>query len=283
MQVPDEVRKCVVFLCCQTPKQMQLLGTAFFVGESIESTGQSFFFLVTAKHIIEAIRRNSIDRKVYVRINVSEAKFTLIETDIELWIFHPSDPSVDVAILPLAPPRELDYLVYPLSASATEDRIPKLGIGAGDEVFLVGLFISHAGSKRNIPIVRVGNIAGMPEEPVQTRQGLMDAYLIEARSIGGLSGSPVFVHLPPVRFREGKPKFLQGDYFYLLGLVHGHWDLPICDTDMIGEDTLNRKAVNMGIAIVIPVDKILEVINQPGLEELKRRTKEKLTESSLLE
>jgi len=277
MQVPDEVRKCVVFLCCNTGQGMQLFGTAFFVGEQIEGTDHSLFFLVTAKHVIEAIRRKSVDQKVYVRINVSEVESTLMESDIELWVFHPSNSSIDVAILPFAPPSEFDYLVYPLSAAATVDRIPKLGIGVGDEVFLVGLFINHAGSKRNIPIVRVGNIAGMPEEPVQTQQGLMDAYLIEARSIGGLSGSPVFVHLPPVRFREGKPKFLQGDYFYLLGLMHGHWDLPLSDTDMIGEDVLNKQAINMGIAIVAPVSKILEVINHPNLDEAKRRTKEELT------
>jgi hypothetical protein len=50
----------------------------------------------------------------------------------------------------------------------------------------VGLFSEHQGAERNIPIVRVGNIAAMPEEPVLTTSwGAIDAYLIEARSIGG--------------------------------------------------------------------------------------------------
>lgn len=147
MQVPDEVRKCVVFLCCNTGQGMQLFGTAFFVGEQIEGTDHSFFFLVTTKHIIEAIRRKSVDQKVYVRINVSEGESTLIETDIEPWVFHPSNSSIDVAILPFAPPSELDYLVYPLSAAATEDRIPKLGIGVGDEVFLSGCLLTMLGRK----------------------------------------------------------------------------------------------------------------------------------------
>ena len=271
MKIPDEIRKCIVFHGCNTCQGMKLFGTAFLVGEKLKDTNLSFFFLVTAKHRIVAVRHKSVDQKVYVRINVSEGTFAFSETDVEGWVFHPSNSSVDVAILPFAPPSESDYLVYPLSEAATEDRIPKLGIGVGDEVFLVGLFINHTGSKRNIPIVRVGNIAGMPEEPVQTQQGLMDAYLIEAISIGGFSGSPVFVHLPPVRFREGKVKLLQGDYMYLLGLMHGHWILPIPDTDMIGQDASNREAVNTGIAIVTPVSKILEVINHPKLVEAKRR------------
>ena len=60
---------------------------------------------------------------------------------------------------------------------------------------------------------------------------MMDAYLIEARSIGGISGSPVFTHmevrphttlaLAPQRQllqRSEKPH-------YLLGLVHGHYTI----------------------------------------------------------
>jgi len=36
----------------------------------------------------------------------------------------------------------------------------------------------------------------------------------------------------------------------------------VSDEDTTVEDTLDREKVNMGIAIVIPVEKILEVINQ---------------------
>jgi hypothetical protein len=57
----------------------------------------------------------------------------------------------------------------------------------------MGLFKSHYGEQRNIPIIRIGNIAALPEEPVQTHYcGPTDAYLVEVRSIAGLSGSPVF-------------------------------------------------------------------------------------------
>ena len=45
-----------------------------------------------------------------------------------------------------------------------------------------------------MPILRMGNLAAYPQERVQVEGVEMDAYLIEARSIGGLSGSPVFYH-----------------------------------------------------------------------------------------
>lgn len=78
-------------------------------------------------------------------------------------------------------------------------------IGPGDELFLPGLFSPHKEESRNIPIIRTGTIAAMNEEPVPVElpgkiKVLMDAYLAECRSIGGLSGSPVFVTPGLVRF-----------------------------------------------------------------------------------
>jgi hypothetical protein len=64
-------------------------------------------------------------------------------------------------------------------------------IGIGNEVAFAGLFVNHHGKKRNEPIVRFGNICGIPSEPVSTKAGDIEAYLVESRSVGGLSGSPV--------------------------------------------------------------------------------------------
>ena len=79
---------------------------------------------------------------------------------------------------------------------ARSDTIHSEGIGIGDEVFMVGLFHRHTGRDRNEPIIRVGNIASLPSAPVPLDEGeKAEAILIEPRSIGGLSGSPVFVHM----------------------------------------------------------------------------------------
>lgn len=151
----------------------------------------------------------------------------------------------------------------------TDEVIRSKGIGTGDEVFITGLFIHLAGSARNLPIVRMGNIAMMPDEPVPTRMGLIDAYLIEARSIGGLSGSPAFV-------RETVPGGIGG--FYLLGLMHGHWDIPPEERDdhVPRADEDAQAKVNMGIAIVVPATKILQVLNHPPLVEIRRTRDQEL-------
>lgn len=153
-------------------------------------------------------------------------------------------------------------------------------IGVGNEVFLIGLFHRHYGQKNNIPIVRVGNICAMPGEKINTARGPADAYLIEARSLGGLSGSPVFLPLGTRRTMTGlvmTPGQMQR--YYLLGVIHGHFD--VSESDLVDEllstgDALKPQSVNMGIAVVVPIEKVIEVIRQPkiaALDELAKKQK----------
>ncbi len=290
MQIPDEIRKCVVFVCCKTNTGMVFLGTAFFVAEIFDRDNDilgSFVHLVTAKHVIEGLKKRSIDDTVYLRINTKDNNSGFITTHAKQWLYHPEDKSADVAVLagmPMNRIPSIDFNVFPVAAFVTDSVIKKYGIGIGDDVFLSGLFVNHVGQKKNIPIIRTGNIAAMPEEPILTDNGLTDAYLIESRSIGGLSGSPVFVHLGSLRLTGEKwseayfPSDV-GGVFYLLGVIQGHWDIPIQEDDMFIIDDSNKEAVNMGIAIVTPATKILDIINQPSVvadKEVKmKKRKEK--------
>jgi hypothetical protein len=266
MKIPDEIRKCVVFVCYRTGTKTKLAGTAFLVGIPLEDTGISAVYVITAKHIIDAIRAKSSDQKVYLRMNFKDTEAKLIETPIESWIFHPKESNVDVAIMGWAPPQEIfDYRLIHIQTAATQEVIKQQGIGVGDEVFLTGLFENRVGLQRNLPIIRVGNIASMPEEKIHTRNlGDIDAYLIEARSIGGLSGSPVFVTSSDIDSVKISPKRAAEIYrrFYWLGLMHGHFDLEKLELDALVEDSLTNLKINIGIAIVVPVWKILEVMNQ---------------------
>jgi hypothetical protein len=262
MLVPDEVRKCVVFLLFLNKNQkFRFAGTGFFVGVRVGFV--SFIYLVTAKHVIAGIGQKSIDNKVYIRINDKQGNNQIVASDIGDWGEHPDDSSVDVSILKWAPQQQIfDYLVVPTEIVATDDVIKSNSIGLGDEVFVTGLFVSRFGERRNIPIVRVGNIASMPEEKIDGKGfGPIDAYLVESRSIGGLSGSPVFVHLAGARQVGGNIIIGAGRQFYLLGLMRGHWDRDENYIDGISDD-IDGGSVNMGIAIVIPATKILEIINQ---------------------
>lgn len=279
MTIPPEIKKCVAFLGFNSQNGFKLAGTVFFVSLPMDGVdGKQFIYLITAKHVIDKIREYSSDNKVCIRINNRTGSIDVVVSNVDQWKFHPTDSSVDAAVLPWAPSQELfDYLCIPALDMAITDELlqdDKLNISIGDEVFLTGLFSTHYGKKRNLPIIRVGNIAMMPEEKVYTDAlGEIEAYLIESRSIGGLSGSPVFVYLGHMRPDKDGNINLGGSskIFYWLGLMHGHWDMPTKKVDVVDEDHATIGQVNMGIAIVVPAQKIMEVINS---EELKKQREE---------
>lgn len=243
---------------------MRMAGSAFFLGEDNKEGKARNTFLVTARHVIEGIRRLNI-AEVFIRANTTAGESDWIQCQGNDWLFHPHDPSADIALLRTGIPAQLDHLVFPHSMCATDEVLQKNAVGLGDEVFVVGLFRHHHGNRRNIPIVRVGNLAAMAEEKVQTKDfGLVEVYLIEARSIGGLSGSPVFLNLGVVRYIDGVVKHAQGGpMIFLLGLIHGHYDVPAsavdgCQPD--GPDPRSTERINTGIAIVVPMHKIFEAV-----------------------
>jgi hypothetical protein len=209
MLVPDVVRKSVIFLGKKHPKdeEIRVGGTAFVVAIPRFPLERAFVYLVTAKHCIDDIKRLSAeglaDGKVYLRINSKTAALPPVETDPDEWFFHPTEPEkVDVAVYPILSGYDgwdvQNFVLKPDDSYVTSKIIEDEKIGPGDEVFIAGLFTKHSGKTKNIPIIRIGNIAAMAEEPVYPRWcpgHPMEAYLIEARSIGGLSGSPVFVNV----------------------------------------------------------------------------------------
>jgi hypothetical protein len=281
MIFPDEMRKCVAFIGYQLADGgTRFAGTGFFVARPVIEGAQlgrgsvhtSFAYLLTAKHVIDSVRDKGLS-EVLVRLNFRDGKAGWVRTPIGLWLTHPTESStVDVAMINAAgfEPANLDHGVFPIAGFATKDRVELEQIGLGEETIIVGLFNPHHGSAKNIPIVRIGNIAAMPEEKVSTELGDIDAYLVEARSIGGLSGSPVFVNMGIMRDRGGVleiEKIVDGrravSAIYLLGMVHGHFDDK-------------KNSVNMGIGIIVPASKILEVINQEAVlkEEKEMRERE---------
>src|SRR5258708_18258605 len=101
MLVPDEVIKSVAFIGIKdTDGRYHPKGTAFFVSRGEPSARVSFSYLVTAKHVIDSIKKTLVD-KVHLRVNLrgKGSSFFEIETNIGDWFFHPEDSSVDVAAL----------------------------------------------------------------------------------------------------------------------------------------------------------------------------------------
>src|SRR5581483_6130068 len=290
VRVPDQAKNIVAFVHYRRSmaEPPRAAGTAFFAGMQDPGHSGGPAYAITARHVIERCAEKSQDGKILIRANMRGANLEFLETVVSDWTFHPTDETVDVAVLLIRAHKDErgqagvlfghdHFLFGPLPmGTASPEVIATEGIGPGDEVFIIGLFRNHPGRLRNIPIARIGNIAAMPGERVRTdwHDRELEAYLIEARSIGGLSGSPVFVQLGSVR--PTAPGQLEvhnhrGGPHYLLGLVHGHFDVRMPDIDMDAEDVASRDQINCGIAIVVPVSKILEVLNQPKLLAERRQ------------
>jgi hypothetical protein len=275
VRVPDEMLKCVVFLGYQLPGRVEVAaGTGFYVSRLAGKW--RFTYLVTAKHVIDGIRARGVS-EVFIRYNLRTGGAEWFATPLSSWVSHPDEYEVDLAVAPIGIPEGTDHLTFPLESAVTDRVIEEQGIGIGDEVFLTGLFVHHQGMHRNCPIVRIGNIAAMPEEPIEVRAfGNMDAYLIEARSIGGISGSPVFVQpgTPQLASEDpscsgtGRSKLvLYQRPLYLLGLMHGHYVTNSDAIDLASDDALSRERINVGIAIIVPATKILETVSQESVRK----------------
>jgi hypothetical protein len=272
---PPDLLKCVVFLGYKDQAgKFHFAGSAFWVSRTGPDDIKNEYrpaYLATAAHVIDEIRRKAADNRVWMRVNTKSASQESVDTPLEVWRAHP-DPNVDVAVLKIGI-AGYDHAAWPLEWCVIDDKLDTIESGdrkveLGDEICFAGLFHPHAGQQRNLPIVRVGTVAALREEPVVSRDNRpMDVYLVESRSIGGLSGSPVFIDVRTAKTtRPPSWGWMAGAYdpsspgrFKLLGLIHGHFGDDILP-DAIADDGRERVHINMGIAMVIPAEKIQEAL-----------------------
>lgn len=271
MRVPDEVLKSVAFLCIRTiedgVEKYRYCGTGFFVAvPSIVNPERNFIYFVTARHNVQ--KAAQLGELLYVRVNTHSGDSQHLQINVE-WIY-PEKDGVDLAMIKWAPSSTIyDYRTVGTSVFTTPEIFITEGIGVGDELFCVGLFTYRHGAKKNYPIVRSGVIAAMPNEPFEDPNTAFkyDAYLAEVRSIGGLSGSPVFVCFPdlthPSTIRRARNKL-----FYSFGVIRGHWDLKKKESS-INFDDGELRDVNMGMAIVTPISELSVMLD--SIEEQQAR------------
>lgn len=291
MLIPEMLQQTAVLLYRDTDTGPSPVGTGFLLrtvhdwNVDLNPDQLPKTYIVTAAHNLKAFP-NDLDDVVIVYPQQS-GTFGKMRVARINWVHHPEEPDeVDAAVAELPEGTtgiNFDNVVS-LHDCADEKTITDEAIGLGDPLYITGLFSRLIGVQAYTAIVRTGNIAMMPKEKVQTveQDGVLRSYyvhLAEVRSIAGLSGSPVFVY--PVGVR----KAAHWDYPmnmnlaakpYLLGLIHGHWNLPETEAQV---DQMSKKnvdellKVNTGIAMVVPTAKILEIINCERLVNRRRESK----------
>lgn len=314
MRVPNNARRSVVFIGIIQDGSFKPKATGFLVHTMDSGLDYQFPYLVTAEHVVSGLMTKGFD--LYCRLNLKDGT-VLLEKLSTFWCHHPNQEKeqTDVAMTEFLIDRNLvDHEYIPLPPERQDHYRPSYGLG--DEIFMVGLFKSHHGKERNVPIVRLGTIAAMPEEPIYTKYcGFMDAYLVEVRSIAGLSGSPVFLNVQAlssdtrdhpnsmyeldvkvkntpllgsnrmpdlVTKRRGfkrNPEELNWFRYRFLGLVHGHFDVQNLAEDIVVDD-LEGSGINTGIGVVVPASKILETLYQDDLIQIRRTKSEELRSAS---
>jgi hypothetical protein len=276
------------------------VATVFFVADR-DGTRPFPVWAVTARHCIQEARAEG--KALYVRVNAGDS---FVDVPVEPDDWHEAD-GADVACLYWKNSDAAPQSVLPLGQMVEEDYtygFGKYALGLGDEadrqeiylgadVAFLGLFSQHAGKLRNLPVARFGAVARLPQEPIAVlrpngSKESIDGYLVEARSWGGVSGSPAFwahpytqvVELtPPVqgnraerRQADRRPRqkvhaSRERQLLTLLGVVSAHFDIPKQATtqgDLFGEVFTD---VNAGMAVVTPAHLVRRLIDSEDVRE----------------
>ena len=219
-------------------------GTAFLYAK-IQPDGSAIGFVVTNRHVIDAVSRSS-ENYVTLYVNLVQGGSTTIPLPSAAWTFHESE---DVAVYMVDFPFTLQNLEFkrfiPDSMAMSRALIRDHSIAEGTDIVTVGFPMGY-GSYASIsyPFVRQGIVSQI--QPWIDRN--VNSIIIDANAYPGSSGSPVFVK------RETE------NALGLLGILSGY--IPY-EEELISSQTGETMSVtreNSGLAHVIPVEFIEETI-----------------------
>ncbi len=282
MRIADEMLRCVAFFgyADSTPGKggIDCIGTGFFLAH------EGIVYLVTAKHLSHELGKDLF----LVRLNKTDGTSENLKADAVEWLNHP-DPTVDVSAVAIQIKNDIAYETASMATHIhcfQSGEFEKANIGVGNETCTIGLFRLLSGERRNLPICHIGHIAMLPgtesipvvdwTDPTEQGRLFVKGYLVEAQSLDGLSGSPVFVrpefnidlskNLIPDPRRNRMPEMppifsVVALRFRLLGLWQGAWDAP--PDQVLAIQTGEDVRVSVGMGIVVPYERILEVLDMP--------------------
>lgn len=313
-RIPDVIRNCVVYIYPSVDSAEsgeRAGGSGFLAGVRSSAFRNRFYvYAVTNSHVIQKAGHTPVIRiNESVVVDASADAWTVrigvVETEADVWT-HASRDDLAVCPMPIRIPIYV-YAFIPEDLFLTEEDVKACDVGPGDEVFFVGRYASHEGRLRNWPALRFGNISMMNWEPVTRDDGsIQDSFIVEGRSVGGYSGSPAFVYLPPESRRMGTSGVADGDkisvggltsteFFdksrreawdkkgfpqnhptsvptWLLGVGWGHLTVPEPVVDRGGKQEGDlRVKVNSGMTGVVPAWKLRELLYEEDLVRERAR------------
>jgi hypothetical protein len=237
-------------------------GTAFLVGKPMEGlvspeTGGTMYLLYAVTNYHVPWDANA----PVLRLHCKDQHLEIVDLTQSDWIPHPGGEDLAIAYvadrLSAGIMRRIRFI--PTYSIVTRQIIESHKIGLGDDVFMIGRFLNHQGTKDAIaPAVRQGNIS-MMAQPIWNSVTNNDAlsFAVEMRSRTGFSGSPVAIYrnaltspMIPVGLDPSIPSF----WWYLLGVNWGY----INEKDTSENTWLNG---------VVPGWKILELLEEPALKD----------------
>jgi hypothetical protein len=248
------------------------------------------FYAVSTRHVVRGRGTTDSPGNPVVRLNKHDGKYDVIPLTHEDWIV--SDEH-DIAVAPISHNPAHRYLfVSVVSRFLTKEIAKQKDVGIGDEVFMVGRLIHHDGRQKNTPSLRWGHVSMMPFEPVYHEHNSsreQESFLVEVHSIGGFSGSPVFVRpFPTEKLLAGLPVSDQPPspgqpppdlkmFDYYQRRYSGPWLLGV-EWGVI----LDSRCDNTGMSGVVPAWHVTDLLNDERLktqraqeqnERLERRQK----------
>jgi hypothetical protein len=277
----DTLSKAVVRITSQAAGlNGELNGTGFLieVPETRLEGNKVIVYLVTNRHVAKAMTPDAsghnvahqitkMDAVVNLKTAVNGNKAKTIPLPPEgpfQWRF-PVDSSIDLAVIPFAMNEDYDAVRIPVSMFFTTDIWEKYRIGPGDKVLTCGYFLHYAGAHRFQPIIREGSLAMVPDDVMDATIGKAKVYLADLHIIPGNSGSPLF--LAPTFTLGGMVTDAKGGIPYgLIGLVSGYMWEDNQLTLHAATDYAGTIHANSGIAMIVPVDQLKDLLYSPELQ-----------------
>jgi hypothetical protein len=278
-RVPEDILNCSIYLYGSeedAENGRHSGGSGFLVGipSEIFPAAGVYIYAVTNRHVVEG-------GASVVRMSRNDGGVDIVQFKPTDWLSHATQ-DLSATPLEMSVEHHAPAFLTP-KMMVTRDVVKERNIGPGDDTFLIGRFVYADGGIKNEPSVRFGRISLNPSQPIlQPTGSRQESFLVESHSIGGYSGSPVFVFHHPMAIRLGTEPFdlKKGTLpIYLLGVDWGHlptkWQ-PLVDNEGHPHPDGWGFRQNTGIMGVVPAWHVLDLLDREEFKEQRQSHDKKL-------